>query len=49
MMITMMAIMPFYAIFQGIVLTYIRSAWTITYLRLIKPPVDAGPTSVENA
>ncbi len=28
---------PVYGMFQGVVLTYIQSAWTITYLRLTRP------------
>jgi hypothetical protein len=42
----MLAFSPFYAIFQGILLTFMQSAWTLTYLRLTKPQ-DNAPVIVE--
>ena len=41
MVLWMMAFSPLYAIFQGILLTFMQSAWTLTYMRLtrsIQPP-----------
>ena len=38
MMWWMLAFSPFYAVFQGILLTFMQSAWTLTYLRLTRSP-----------
>jgi hypothetical protein len=32
----MLAFSPFYAVFQGILLTYMQSVWTLTYMRLTR-------------
>jgi hypothetical protein len=32
----MLAFSPVYAVFQGILLTYMQSVWTFTYLRLTR-------------
>lgn len=36
MILWMLAFSPLYAIFQGILLTFMQSAWTLTYLRLTR-------------
>lgn len=40
------AYLPFLIVLQGILNTYIGTAWTLTYLRLATPP-EAMPTSLE--
>lgn len=42
----MLALSPFYAILQGILLTYMQSAWTLTYMRLTRSPSTSQPLSV---
>jgi hypothetical protein len=49
MMTGLMIAMPFYIVFQGILLTYVRSAWTITYLRITRPGRPSLPTQPSNA
>ena len=39
----MLAFSPFYAVFQGILLTYMQSVWTLTYLRLTRSPNPSQP------
>lgn len=34
----MLAFSPLYAVFQGVLLTFMQSAWTLTYLRLTRSP-----------
>ena len=36
MILWMLALSPIYAVFQGIILTFMQSAWTLTYLRLTR-------------
>jgi hypothetical protein len=43
----MLALSPFYAIFQGILLAFMQSAWTLTYLRLTKSQDNNVPVIVE--
>ena len=50
MILWMLAFSPFYAVFQGILLTFMQSAWTLTYMRLTRStqpsqllPVEATP------
>jgi hypothetical protein len=40
MMLWMLAISPFLALFQGLFLTFMQSAWTLTYMRLRAPSAD---------
>ena len=42
----MLALSPFYAILQGILLTYMQSVWTLTYMRLTRSPSTSQPLSV---
>jgi hypothetical protein len=46
MMIAMMVFMPFYATAQGIGLTYIRSVWTLSYLRLTRKEEPPLPVEI---
>lgn len=46
MTLWMLAFSPLYAILQGLVLTFMQSAWTLTYMRLVKPQ-DNAPLVVE--
>jgi hypothetical protein len=39
----MLAFSPFYAVFQGILLTYMQSVWTLTYMRLTRLPNPSQP------
>lgn len=47
MMVWMLALSPFYAVCQGIFVAFTQSAWTLTYLRLTKPPQDNAPIVLE--
>lgn len=38
MTLWMLAFSPLYAVFQGILLTFMQSAWTLTYMRLTRKP-----------
>lgn len=49
MMGWMLAFSPLYAIFQGILIAFTQSAWTLTYVRLTKPQVNAPVTLEANA
>jgi len=40
----MLAFSPLYAVFQGILLTFMQSAWTLTYMRLTRKPGSSEPT-----
>ena len=42
----MLAFSPLYALFQGVILTFMQSAWTLTYMRLARPR-DNAPVIVE--
>lgn len=46
MTIWMLAFSPLYAILQGFVMTFMQSAWTLTYMRLVSPQ-DNVPAIVE--
>ncbi len=46
MMLWMLAFSPLYAVFQGVLLTFMQSAWTLTYMRLTKPQ-DNAPVILE--
>lgn len=46
MMWWMLAFSPIYAVFQGILLTFMQAAWTLTYMRLTKPQ-DNAPVILE--
>jgi hypothetical protein len=37
MTLWMLAFSPIYAVFQGILLTFMQSVWTLAYMRLVKP------------
>jgi hypothetical protein len=39
----MLAFSPLYAVFQGILLTYMQSVWTLTYMRLTRSPNPSQP------
>jgi hypothetical protein len=41
-----LAFSPLYALLQGVLLTFMQSAWTLTYMRLTKPR-DNAPLVVE--
>jgi hypothetical protein len=41
-----LAFSPLYALFQGVILTFMQSAWTLTYMRLARPR-DNAPVLVE--
>ena len=41
MMLWMLAISPFLALFQGLFLTFMQSAWTLSYMRLRAPSPNA--------
>ncbi len=43
MILWMLAFSPFYAVFQGILLTFMQSVWTLTYLRLTRSTKPAQP------
>jgi hypothetical protein len=43
-----LAFSPFYAVLQGILLTYMQSVWTLTYLRLTRPQ-DNIPVALPEA
>jgi hypothetical protein len=43
----MLAFSPLYAILQGILLTYMQSVWTLTYMRLTQTPQDHSPILLE--
>jgi hypothetical protein len=43
MILWMLAFSPLYAIFQGILLTFMQSAWTLTYMRLRRSNNTSGP------
>ncbi len=45
----MLAFSPIYAVFQGILLTFMQAAWTLTYMRLTQPQVNAPVTLEANA
>lgn len=42
----MLAFSPLYALFQGILFAFMQSAWTLTYMRLTRPP-ESTPVIVE--
>jgi hypothetical protein len=42
----MLAFSPLYAVFQGILVTFMQAAWTLTYMRLTKPR-DIAPVTIE--
>jgi hypothetical protein len=46
MTLWMLVFSPLYAIFQGILLTFMQSVWTLTYMRLVKPQ-DNAPVPLE--
>lgn len=46
MILWTLAFSPLYAVLQGILLTFMQSAWTLTYLRLTKPQ-DHVPVILE--
>ena len=48
-MTIMMVVMPFYMILQGLLAVYIRSTWTLTYLRLTRPIQPLAPAELPNA
>jgi hypothetical protein len=43
MILWMLAFSPFYAVFQGVLLTFMQSVWTLTYLRLTRSTKPAQP------
>ena len=45
----MLAFSPLYAVFQGILLTFMQSAWTLTYIRLTKTQRAPSPVIEANA
>ena len=45
----MLAFSPIYAVFQGILLTFMQAAWTLTYMRLTKPQVNVPVAPEANA
>ena len=49
MTLWMLAFAPLYAVLQGILLTYMQSAWTLTYMRLTRShnPLQPLPQIVE--
>jgi hypothetical protein len=49
MVLWMLAFSPLYALFQGVLLTFMQSAWTLTYMRLTRPiqPPQPLPATVE--
>jgi hypothetical protein len=48
MILWTLAFSPIYAVFQGIILTFMQSAWTLTYLRLTRSPkLQPLPGTVE--
>lgn len=49
MILWMLAFSPFYAVFQGVLLTFMQSVWTLTYLRLTRStkPAQPFPATVE--
>lgn len=49
MVLWMLVFSPLYAVFQGILLTFMQAAWTLTYMRLTKPQVNAPVTLEANA
>jgi hypothetical protein len=40
MTLWMLAFSPLFALFQGLLLTFMQAAWTLTYLRLSAPPAN---------
>ena len=42
----MLAFSPLYAVFQGILLAFMQSAWTLTYMRLTRKPVSSDVTTI---
>jgi hypothetical protein len=46
MTLWMLAFSPLYAVLQGILLTFMQSVWTLTYMRLVKPR-DNSPVLLE--
>jgi len=44
-----LAFSPLYAVFQGVLLTFMQSAWTLTYMRLTKPQGTLLPAAEANA
>jgi hypothetical protein len=47
MTLWMLAFSPLYAVFQGILLTYMQSVWTLTYMRLTERPQGSPPVLIE--
>lgn len=47
MILWMLAFSPLYALFQGILLTFMQSAWTLTYLRLSRSTNPSQPLLAE--
>ena len=47
MTLWMLAFSPLYAILQGILLTYMQSVWTLTYMRLTEKPQENPPILLE--
>jgi hypothetical protein len=47
----MLAILPFYAVFQGVLVTFLQSVWTLIYLRLTRSTTPSQPLqgAVESA
>jgi hypothetical protein len=39
----MLAILPFYAVFQGVLVTFLQSVWTLIYLRLTRSTTPSQP------
>ena len=44
-----LAFSPIYAVLQGILWTFMQSAWTLTYMRLTKPQGTSQPATEANA
>ena len=49
MSLWMLAFSPIYAVLQGILLTFMQSTWTLTYMRLTKPQGTPQPATEANA
>jgi hypothetical protein len=47
MMWWMLAFSPLYAVFQGVLLTFMQAVWTLTYMRLTKPQDNVPVTLLE--
>jgi hypothetical protein len=43
MILWMLAILPFYAVFQGVLVTSLQSVWTLIYLRLTRSTTPSQP------